>query len=161
TGPRQPALNPSGLGNLVTDRVQFTPFGTDPTNFARVTFPPTITFWSLSPSTLTEGQVTTLTGIFTDADATQVHTLQIDWGDGSGNYTVIVSLQDPSGGGFFAMHPVKVAPATAAAFQSRFVERLFLDLLGQPVPSATLATLLGRLDRGMSREKLTLMLQHT
>jgi hypothetical protein len=283
TGPRQPVLNPSGLGNPVSDHVQFTPFGTDPNDFARVTSPPGITFLSLSPATLNEGQVTTLTGTFTDADTTEAHTLQIDWGDGSattsfvgpgggnigpfthlytddrptgqftvtvkvtdefgardvkatsvrvddlpptfgslnlvptaplenqplalavrfnnagtrhtftavvdwndgspketftlpagatefaprhvyataGTYTVNVSLVDPSGGGFTATQPVKVAPATAAAFQRRFVERLFLDLLGRPVPSATLATLLGRLNRGMSREKLTLKLQQT
>jgi hypothetical protein len=283
TGPRQPVLNPAGLGNLVSDRVQFAPFGVDPNNFARLTSPPRITTLNLNPSTISEGQITTLTGTFTDADAAQAHTLQIDWGDGSvttgsigpggggigpfthlyvddrptgqfivtvkvtddlgardvkavavrvddlpptfgslnleptkprenqplalvgtftnpgtgntftlvidwndgspketfalpawatgfnprhvytlaGDYTINVSLRDPSGGGFTATFPVKVAPATAAEFQRRFVERLFLDLLGRPVPSATLATLLGRLNRGMSWEKLTLKLQQT
>jgi hypothetical protein len=283
TGPRQPVLNPAGLGNLVSDRVQFAPFGVDPNNFARLTSPPRITTLNLNPSTISEGQITTLTGTFTDADAAQAHTLQIDWGDGSvttgsigpggggigpfthlyvddrptgqftvtvkvtddlgprdvkavalrvddlpptfgslnmepaaplenqplalagtfsnagtrntftvvvdwndgspketfalpagatafdrrhvyaraGEYTVHVSLLDPSGGGFTATDPVKVMPATKESVQRLFVERLVLDLLGHPVNSASLTTLLGRLSQGMSREKLALKLQQT
>jgi VCBS repeat-containing protein len=55
----------------------------DPVNTA-----PAITSLAVTPQPLNEGGTATLAGAFTDPDATQTHTVSIDWGDGSSVTTV-------------------------------------------------------------------------
>jgi hypothetical protein len=55
------------------------------TVLANANTPPTITSASVTPSILGEGQTVTLNATFTDPDATDAHTVEILWKDGTKN----------------------------------------------------------------------------